>query len=432
MKDGVSKARAARLLRWMGLDWSGVADPRKARGKRHSHTGMMSLMVAAFATTQANVLRHVEDFCTDIRDAGRRALGLVRGAVSDTALYALLARQTAAGMADVVERQIKKALASKAIGNDLFPWGVMSFDGKQAWFGRWPAHALCREHAPETGPRGWSLFALKVSLVSSSARPCVYQLFIPGKTNEVASFAEVFGETERRYARSYEFATGDAGLNSRANAAPVDAAHKAYMLAVKENQPGVWMAARERLGCKEMPGDAQLVGEIRTVDRYRGHDVTRDLFRCHVDAADPGIDFPTARELWRVRQVAVQTDGDGRETRRTVEDRYFVVNRVLKARHALQLVRLHWGIENGTNRTLDTQLAEDDGSPCTAGEALLVVSWLRVLAYNLVSMWRRHLPRAHGDETSWDRAGKLLRDAFVQVLALDPAAPFAAAFPASG
>jgi hypothetical protein len=35
-----------------------------------------------------------------------------------------------------------------------------------------------------------------------------------------------------------------------------------------------------------------------------------------------------------------------RKSKRTIEDRYFVTNRMLKAEKALRLVRLHWGIES--------------------------------------------------------------------------------------
>jgi predicted transposase YbfD/YdcC len=142
--------------------------------------------------------------------------------------------------------------------------------------------------------------------------------------------------------------------------------------------------------------------------------VTRDLFRYKISDEDEDsaeVDFPGARHLWRIRQITERIEYG--KSKRTIEDRYFVTNRMLKAEKALRLVRLHWGIENGANWTLDVAMKEDHSSPCQRGEALVVISWLRLLAYNLVSIFRSKQPKRHGDKLSWNRAFELLKRVFL-------------------
>jgi len=405
----LTESRAARVLRWVKVDWLGVDDPRARRGRRHSHAGVLTLVMGAFATGVAS-MRAVEELCERLTRRSLRALGL-KGNVSDTAAYELVKRQNPAGMAQVLLRQVKDALASKTLTNDLFESGVLAIDGKQVWVGKHEAHPECQLRHWDDGTPYWQLFAQRASLVSSSARPCVSQQFIPGKTNEVASFAAFFAFLLQHFGRSFEVVTSDSGGTSRHNAAVVNAGQKAYVFAVKENQPTIYAAARSRLGCKEMPGDAKLAGEVRTDDRAQGRDVTREIFRTTVEPGDPEVDFAGARQLWRVRQTTTERDDDGKALNRSVEDRYFIVNAVFSATRALTLVRLHWGIENGANWTMDMVLHEDDGSPCAQGEGAIVVSWLRLLAYNVAAMFRTRLPRKHGENTSWKKALNLLEDA---------------------
>ena len=402
-------ARAARFLRWMKLDFSGLEDPRKRRGKRHAHGGMMALLVGAFATGAAT-LRAAELLCERMTRRSKRSLGL-KGNVSDTALYELLVRQPSANLPQLLVRQVKDALAAKTIRNDLFQCGVLAYDGKQTWVGKHDANPACQSRTKDDGSPYYQVFTQRACLVSSSARPVVAQQFIPGKTNEMASFAGLFNFTVKHFGSSFDVVTSDSGATSRENAALVNGAQKGYVFAIKGNQPTVYLAARGRLGCKDDPGDSERAGEAVTLDRAQGKDVIREVFRSQVLSPDPEVDFAGVRQLWRVRQTSISRDAKGAVRSRCVEDRYFIVNRVFSGERALKLVRLHWGIENGANWTLDMKLLEDNGSPCARGEGVLVTSWLRMLAYNLAAMFRTRLPKTHGELPSWDRAFKFLEDA---------------------
>ncbi len=55
-------------------------------------------------------------------------------------------------------------------------------------------------------------------------------------------------------------------------------------------------------------------------------------------------------------------------------------------------VRFPRPTQHGPNWTADVVLEEDTASPSLRGKAPLVLSWLRVLAYNLLALVRTHLP----------------------------------------
>jgi predicted transposase YbfD/YdcC len=404
----LTSARVSRLLRWSTLDFSAVPDPRDRRGRRHAHAPLLTLLVGALAAG-ARTLRSVEELSEDLTRGARRALGL-RPSVSDTALYELLVRQTPALLAGVLEGQVKTALASKALRHDLFGEGVLAWDGKQSWVGKEPANPACQQRtAPTSGEPYFQLFAQRVALVSSSARPVVYQDFIGDKTNEVASFGASFQHVNARFGRSFGVVTGDAGNTSRENAALVASAGKAYYFAVKGNQPTLHATAQHRLGTQEDAADEQRQGEATSYNQAQGATVIREAFGWTLTVKE--VDVPSARQLWRIRQTRQRRDETGQLQTQTVEDRYFITSRSWSAEQALKLTRLHWGIENGPNWTADMVLGEDDSCPCQQGHGVQVVSWLRLLAYNLVAMWRTKLPRQHGETTSWAKAQHRLRDA---------------------
>lgn len=403
----VSDARGRRSLRRArSLDFEAVKDPRM-RG-RLDHGALLRLLVVSVASGK-QALRAVESVGDSLSAAVLKALGLKRPP-SDTALYELLARQSVGGFAQVLVRQVKDALLRKEIGNDLFDEGVVAIDGKSVWTGMFAADPSCCDQKSEGRPVH-VLRAQRACLVSSSARPVVTQKIIAKSAGESDTFPATFAFLVKQFGRSFEVITHDAGGTSRANAELVNAAGKTYVFAIKGSQPRVHAAAKTRLGCAEFPDDHRLVFESCTEERADGATVRREIVRCAAQADDPDIEFAGARQLWRVRQTTLRLLPTGR-VEATAEDRYFITNRVLAAAKALRLVRLHWGIENGPNWTMDCVLGEDAGSPCRSGRGIVVFSWLRLLAYNLLSMWRRKLPpRRDQPVASWRWACETLLSA---------------------
>lgn len=163
----VTEAQARRASRRMDVEWDdAVKDPRSDRNQRHAHHAMLTLLVAAFVAGRVQ-LRRVEDFSADLGPRVRRRLGL-KGTVSDTACWNLLARQLAAGMRETAQRGFRSAGAAKEVER-IFRLGVMTFDGKALWRSTRAGLAGAKTSVDEeTGVVTSSLMAMKAVLTSLS------------------------------------------------------------------------------------------------------------------------------------------------------------------------------------------------------------------------------------------------------------------------
>jgi len=82
----------------------------------------------------------------------------------------------------------------------------------------------------------------------------------------------------------------------------------------------------------------------------------------------------------------------------------------LDAQACLWAIRLHWGIENGPNWTLDTQWKEDQRAWVRQGRGLEVLGLLRSLAYNIVRLLRQRALRSAANRTmAWRRLFEVIR-----------------------
>ena len=405
----LTEAQARRAVRRADLNWADeVVDPRADKGQRHSHAGMLGLMVAAFSCGRVR-LRHVEDFSEDLGPGARRRLDVPRR-ISDTALYELLRRQTPAGMRETVASQVRHLIEQKVVKKDLFPKGVLTVDGKCCWKSTSTTVDGAKESTDKaTGTVASSLSSLRAVLSSSMIRPCLDAELISAKSGEAPAFRRLLPRVCESFGGQFEIATADAGLTCREDALCLGELDKHYLLALKGNQPLLFAMAQDAfIG---LPGPVR----AHTADRRNGALVFRELHVVRV-ADCPEVDFPGAVELWQLHQVS--TPDDGRPG--TLETRYFVSSMpadFLSPTQKMDLVRLHWGIENGHNWTMDVALEEDAVRPCQANrDAIEVVAWLRLLAYNLLASWRAALPPRDRRPMSWSRTMDILRDALARAL----------------
>jgi len=408
----LTQKKAARALKWSQLGFECVRDHRKQRGVRHGIGGILRLAVVAIATG-AHSLRAVEGFGDGLDSNVLRSLGLDRE-VSDTCIYKLLSKMKVDGLAEELTSQVKTGIEQKVITNDLFPVGVVAMDGKNIWAGANDEVPEARRTQTNGRPTNSFVMAQRACLVSSSTRPVLFQRQIPEKAAEVSSFEHVYKYLLQNFGRSFEIITHDAGAVSRANAAMVNDSQRAYWFAIKDNQPTIMKTAISHLGSVKAFGEADIKPQAFTTERYRGNVETREAFHVNIDGTQPDVDFPGARQLWRIRHTSERTVKGTDVVDRVTDDRYFITNRVFSADKALKLARLHWGIENGPNWTMDVVFGEDrDGAPCTKGNAVEVWSWLRLLAYNLASCWRRKLkPKRKNETASWEETLLSIRAAF--------------------
>jgi len=403
----VTKAQQVRAGKRARIPWSEqVKDPRDARGQRHGHQGLLALVAVAFACGMS-VLRRMEDLSADLGRVARRVLDLPRR-VSDSTLYRLLASQTPAGLRETVWAMVKELFERKVFRHDLARVGVLSFDGKSTWTSsRRNIPGAKKSTAGESGKPFWSFASLRAVFTSSSARPCVDQELIAEKEGESPAFRVVFRRLAESFSRLFLIVTADAGMTCWENAELVVAAGKHYVFALKGNQETLFALAQQWL----VPAFGMRPW-ARTSEDRNGVRFDHELYTIAATAV-PGMTFPGVRELWCVRQVTFSADGRPA----TDEVRYFLSSvppSLLNPHEQLGLVRLHWGIENGHNWTMDVMLGEDDRQPCQAGRnSIEVVCWLRIIGYNLLAAWRSRAPQKDRLPQPWRRAMELLRDALL-------------------
>jgi hypothetical protein len=164
--------QARDALRHVPLKWSGeVEDPRDKRGQRHAHTGVLGLLVAAFACAKVG-LEEVEELSEDLGPRTRKKLKL-NGRVSDSTLWRVLKEQSAKGFRETA-RQWVKALLRHSPLPPLLPMGVASFDGKSLYTNtQQPVPGLEAVAYDEKGSPVWKLGALRAALTSVAAAPCL-------------------------------------------------------------------------------------------------------------------------------------------------------------------------------------------------------------------------------------------------------------------
>jgi len=401
----VTEAQARRAARRADVPWNEkVKDPRAEWNQRHDHRGLLSMLVAAFSCGRIH-LRKVEDFSADLPAGTRHKLGLKTSA-SDSTFYRLLSEHEATGFRETVQAQVRALIDGKLIENDLFPLGVTSFDGKQVWTSSTEFIDGAQTRVDEkSGVLTASLFSMRAVLTSSKVCPCLDLELIGDKEGEAPAFRVVYPRVLAKFGGQFQIATGDAGIGCRENALLVHGSGKHYCWGLKGNQPKLHALAEEMFGAS--PGRLK----TRSEERRNGSVIIRELHTLTVnDIAE--VNMAGAQQLWRVRQQTFTGD------KLVIEEvRYFISSippTLLAPTQQLALVRLHWGIENNHNWTMDVALTEDDVQPCqqNAG-AIEVVAWLRVLGYNLLATWRARADKKDRLPMPWARCMEVLRDAFL-------------------
>lgn len=273
---------------------------------------------------------------------------------------------------------------------------MVSFDGKglgsPAPTGPWAQLEHDADGQAQKGHRGdgspyWLSRVMRAALTSAAASPCLDQVPIGAKTNEVASFRGFFDDVRASYDSLFEIVTADAGITSRANADHVCAATKAYVFALKDNQPELLAESRRLLlPLRRKPPEAESPWEP-----YRGKLVQRRLYRTREIAGYH--DWSHLQQAWLVETWSRATLKDEPTL---VEQRFFLTSLTggrLRPEQILRVVRGHWGIENDCFWSLDLQWGEDAVPICSAGRGVEIVGVLRLMAYNLLQLARRRTLR---------------------------------------
>ena len=367
-------------LRSPAYRWDELTDPRCRRGRRWKFSelldGAMSGLLAGCVS-----LREVEALTEEMGEMGRQ---YVPRRVPDTTLSDLFPRLCAGELRAKHVRQVRSHWRAKSFAPVGLPCGVLAIDGKGLGALEHDADGTAqRNYRAHDGVPYWLARMLRAVLTSAEGKPCIDQMPIGKKTNETGCFIRFFDGIMDAYGAGdlFEILTMDAGLTSRANADHIHAANKAYVMALKGTQPELLAEATRLLEPRrDQEPDAETGWEV-----YQGKTIRRRLFRTQEMAGYH--DWAHLRQAWLVEQTTRHSDG-----KIEVELRYFLTSVPwgrLSAAQILQVVRGHWGIENDCFWTLDTQWLEDSVPWCSTGNAVEVLSWLRLMAYNLIQLARR-------------------------------------------
>jgi len=128
-----------------------------------------------------------------------------------------------------------------------------------------------------------------------------------------------------------------------------------YVLAVKDNQPGLCEALRELFAAHDARGLKTVrFGEHTEIGKDHGRIETR---RCVVSK---DIQWLAQRERWcGVRSVAMIESTRQIGEQSSTERRYFISSLRVDAKRLGEAIRAHWGIENSMHWVLDVAFGED-------------------------------------------------------------------------
>jgi len=306
----------------------------------------------------------------------------------------------------MLRAQVRQAYESKELEPEPgWPFSLTVVDGKKIWYGKRKAHRNCYGFELTNGDTGYCLEVLRAVVVSSGVKMCIGQQIQYSKENDMSSFSRFFSKLLNDYGRGHLLGvlSLDAGFSSLANATMINDLHGGYIIGLKGNQPELFREAKRLLARRRKP-EAETEWEL-----YKGKRIRRLLFRTEQMQGWNGWDH--LRQVWRVRQETVDANGE-----LTVKERYFVTNlapTLTKPHLILRAVRAHWGIENDCNWTVDVQMGEDKHPWVSDG--VEVVSWLRLLAYNILQRLRsRRFRNKRNRNMPWKKLFAWIQDVLVQ------------------
>lgn len=408
-----------------GWDFSDAPDPRKEAMTDHKMQSIIWSLELGLISNQPT-LRDVELVTKDLSCSARK---MVPDAISDTTLDTELRRLDVRYLTEKLELQVRAMHRSKMLKPFGLPFGVVTVDGKNL--------ATLSHNADGTGhvrtkdTEKWVkgnkraqdrddyylMPALRATLTSAAAKPCIQQKRLPIGTGESTNCRDFINDLHRVYGRSgmFEVLDFDAGLISLATADAVNEMNYGYVFGLKGNQPELYAEATRLFQFKTFEEEPEIETDW---EKRSGKQIRRRLWRTDkMRGYENSVgNWSHLRQTWLVRQETRYPEG-----KQEVEDRYFVSslpwNR-LRPHQILTLVRGHWGVENDTFNSLDLQWKEDSAPWCTKGRSVWALGVLRLMAYNVVQYIRkRRLRRKRQDGTmseliSWRRLFKIINRVF--------------------
>jgi predicted transposase YbfD/YdcC len=347
-----------------------VPDPR-ADNCAHDLTEILFIALLA-ALCGATTCCDMEEFGLSKQELLRTILTLEHGIPShDT--FSRVFRKLDPAAFEAAFRRFMSAFAKGAKIKKVK--GVVALDGKALR----RAYERGQSHMPRVMVTAWG----------AQTRMTLASMLAPGG-NEVEAALQLVGLLDLKGC----VVTGDALHCHRAMAKAVTQRGGDYVLAVKDNQPGLIKDAKAALAMAPPPAPAT------TSAKAHGRQERREAVVVPAPVMALAHDFPGLKAVARIHSKRGKDEP---------VMRYFLLSKLYKPARLLEIVRAHWGIENTLHWTLDVVLDEDlarsrkDNAPAN-------LALIRRLALNIA--------RAHPDtKTSLRR--KLLRAGWDEAFLFD-------------
>jgi predicted transposase YbfD/YdcC len=184
-----------------------------------------------------------------------------------------------------------------------------------------------------------------VSAWAVEQRLVLGQVAVDAKSNEITAVPQLL----RMLSLDGVVVTADAMACQRAIAAQISDQGGAYVLALKANQGTLFEDVKLFLD-----DPAVALAKAETTDGEHGRIEVRQV------ALSPDIAWLQERHAWpglqAIGKVSASRETKGQTSRET---RYFLLSRVFSPERFGEIVRAHWGIENGLHWVLDVTMNED-------------------------------------------------------------------------
>ena len=394
-------------------DFAEVEDLRGSRGKKlWSVQQFSSASIAAHMSGQ-KTLDDAEHLTSELSGPIRKAVGVPKR-LPDTTLRDYAVKADLDGHRNQLRKQAKSLHRSKAMRKAPgVTINMISVDGKYEFV---KVRAVIAEKCPYFQQHGdqegeyvrGEIRTISTTLVSSRATFYLDLVPVPGKTNEMGTFSDVFAAIVEDWGNTdlLELVATDSGSASLANATLVDDSGVGYLMVLDDFQPELMREAKRQLG----PLSADQADGFHS-ERYQGKTVTHRIWRTTEMQGWNGWNH--LRQVLRVERTVSSDDPNEPDK---VGTRYFLTNLPvgrLSAEQWLTVVRLRWRVENGAHWTLDAILDEDNHPWTRNPHGLLFFQVLRRVALNILALYRGVHLRSHKNRA---RPWKRIVDGFLRAL----------------
>lgn len=306
-----------------------LTDPRVERGKRHS---LLDIVILAVCATLANAdgWADIERFGKAKLDFFRTFLELPNGIPSHDTFGRVFALLDPAALLACIQQWLN-ALGTAAAGE------VVAIDGK----------TLRGSFDTAAGQNPLHL----VGAWATEARLTLGQVAVDAKSNEITAIPLLLELLDLHGC----IVTLDAMGCQKEIAAAIRGREADYVLALKDNQPGMHQAVHEAfVAYAEADFTEPSLRRLRTVEHGHGREEVREYFIAEAPAAVRA--GGAWKDLCSIGMVARTRTVNGAVSEEIV---YYLSSLPAKVKSFAKAVRGHWGIENQLHWSLDVTFAED-------------------------------------------------------------------------